>query len=251
MAGDITVSIITVCRNSEKTIERTLRSVLSQSVSPAEYVIIDGASTDRTVEICERLREEFEKKGIQYRIFSEPDKGIYDAMNKGIRRSRGKLIGILNSDDIYEGNAVEAMTKEYKRSGFALAFADIRMVLPSGKTFVKKARLRSYTTSRDWNHPTQFVRRDVYERFQYRCENISDDMDFYFRVKKAGYPIVVIHEVLAEFMMGGVSSSIPIGEVPERILRRYRIYRQNGYSRLYLLECVAFEAVKYLGAKFG
>ncbi|MCR5485917.1 MAG: glycosyltransferase [Lachnospiraceae bacterium] len=251
MDGEVTVSIITVCRNSEKTIERTLRSVLSQTVKPKEYLIIDGASEDGTVSVCEGLRSEFKDAGIDFRIYSEPDRGIYDAMNKGIKKASGTLIGILNSDDIYEKPAVEAMCREYRKSPFALAYADIRMVLPSGKTFVKKARLRAYTTSRDWNHPTQFVRRDVYERFQYRCENISDDMDFYFRVKKAGYPIAVVHEVLAEFTMGGVSSSIPLRQVPERVMRRYRIYRQNGYSRLYFLECISFELVKYLGAKFG
>ncbi len=248
---EIRVSIITVCYNSEKTIERTLQSVLSQTYRRIEYLIIDGKSTDRTVELCESWRSRFEEAGMTYRIVSEPDRGIYDAMNKGIGLAGGELIGILNSDDIYESIAVEAMVSEYLRSGFALAFADIRMILPSGKTFIKKARIRKYTTSRDWNHPTQFVRRDVYERFRYRCENISDDMDFYFRVKKAGYPIVVIHEVLADFTMGGVSSRIPLKEVPERILRRYRIYRRNGYSRFYLAECVAFELIKYLGARFG
>ncbi len=250
MTEGIKVSVVTVCRNSEATIARTLQSVLNQTWHNIEYWIIDGASTDRTVEICREYEEAFRKAGMEYHISSEPDKGIYDAMNKGIEKCTGTLVGILNSDDIYCRNACEAMAREYERKPFALAFADIRMILPSGKTFVKKARLRKYTTSRDWNHPTQFVERKVYDRFRYRCENISDDMDLYFRVKKAGLPITVIHEVLAEFTMGGVSSFIPLKEVPERIRRRYRIYQRNGYSRLYLFECVAFEAVKYIGAKF-
>ena len=73
---------------------------------------------------------------------------------------------------------------------------------------------------------------------------------FFFRVKKAGKKILVINEVLADFTMGGVSSSIPLREVPERIMRRYRIYVKNGYSRLYFFECAAFELIKYIGAKF-
>ena len=250
MSDDLKFSIITVCRNSEKTIGRTMRSVLSQTYRNLEYLIIDGASSDDTVKIAESMREEFESSGIELIISSEPDRGIYDAMNKGIDLASGQLIGILNSDDIYEPDALRLMKEKYEETGFALAYADIRMILPSGKTFVKKARIRKYTTSRDWNHPTQFVRRDIYDRFRYRCENMSDDMDLYFRVKRAGYKIVVINEVLADFTMGGVSSRIPASQIRERIARRYRIYRQNGYSRAYIFECTVFELIKYIGAKF-
>lgn len=247
--SDIKVSIITVCFNSEKTIERTLRSVLSQSFKNIEYIIIDGLSTDKTVEICKSYTSQFESAGMDYRIYSEKDNGIYDAMNKGAKKATGDIVGMINSDDIYEPEAVRLMAEAFERENFDLAWGDIRMILPSKKTFIKKARLRKYTTSRDWNHPTQFVKRSIYDEFQYRCENISDDMDLFFRVKKAGKKLFVINEVLADFTMGGVSSSIPLKEVPERIKRRYRIYRQNGFSRFYFFECAAFEIIKYIGAK--
>ncbi|MCR4892547.1 MAG: glycosyltransferase [Lachnospiraceae bacterium] len=239
-------SIITVCYNSEKTIGRTIESVLKQTADNIEYLIVDGGSQDRTLEICESYRERLEKRGFRFLVRSEPDKGIYDAMNKGISWASGDLIGIINSDDWYEPHAVKTMVRVFEREGCDLAFADIRMHMTGGKTFVKRAKVRPFTTSRDWNHPTQFVKREVYDCFRYRCRNISDDMDLYFRVKRAGYKIVAIHKVLANFQMGGVSNRIPLREVPERILRRYRIYRENGYSRLYLLECIAFELVKYL-----
>ncbi|MBO4374607.1 MAG: glycosyltransferase [Lachnospiraceae bacterium] len=247
--SDIKVSIVTVCKNSEKTIERTIRSVLGQTYKNIEYIIKDGGSDDDTLKICRQFEKEFEKEGMTMKIISSPDGGIYDAMNKGIDEAAGDIVGILNSDDIYEKDTVRIMAKEYAKQDFDLAFGDIRMVLPSGKTFVKKARLRSYTTSRDWNHPTQFVKRSIYDTYRYRCENISDDMDLYFRIKRDGKKIVVINEVLAEFMMGGVSSNIPFHEVGERIARRYRIYRRNGYSRFYIFECVAFEIIKYIGSK--
>lgn len=240
------VSIITVVLNAEKTVARTIESVLAQTYKNIEYIIIDGKSTDSTLEIAEGYREAFEKKGYEYRIFSESDHGIYDAMNKGVIRSSGELVGIINGDDWYEADAVEKVVKKYSEEHFDLCFADIRMCMRNGRTFVKKARLRRYTTSRDWNHPTQFVRRRVYDRFKYKCENISDDMDFYFRVRKAGMKICVINEVLANFTMGGVSSRIPFKEVKERIIRRYRIYRNNGYSRFYIFECVGFELIKYI-----
>ena len=240
------VSIITVVLNAEKTLGRTIDSVLAQTYDNIEYIIIDGRSTDNTLKIAEEYRPAFEERGYEYRIFSESDHGIYDAMNKGIIRSTGELVGIINGDDWYEPDAVEKMAKKYGQEHYDLCFADIRMHMRNGSTFIKKARVRRYTTSRDWNHPTQFVRRRVYDRFKYKCENISDDMDFYFKVKRSGMKICVINEVLANFTMGGVSSRIPLKEVWTRIMRRYRIYRNNGYSRLYIFECAAFEIIKYI-----
>lgn len=252
MSETVRVSVITVCMNAASTIARTLDSMLSQTYEgPIEYIIKDGGSKDDTLEIAESYRERFKDRGIEYRIVSSPDKGIYDAMNQGIDLSRGELVGIINADDIYEKECIRTVVGRYTETGFDLCFGDIRMILPSGNTFVKKARLRKYTTSRDWNHPTQFVRREIYNRFRYRCLNISDDMDLYFAVKRSGAKIEVINEVLADFTMGGVSSKIPMKEIPERVSRRYEVYRHNGYSRAYIFECVAFELIKYLGAKFG
>ncbi len=239
-------SVITVCLNAEKTIGRTLESVLSQTKPPFEYIIMDGESNDGTLRILEDHKERFAEKGIDFRVFSGKDNGIYDAMNRGIDRARGDIIGIINSDDFYEPEAVETMEEVFERTGCDLAFADIRMIMTNGRTFIKKARVRKYTTSRDWNHPTQFVSAEVYKRFRFRCRDISDDMDLYFRVKKAGYRIEAVNKVLADFCMGGVSNRIPVSEVGERIKRRYRIYRENDFSRLYIFECVAFEIIKFL-----
>ena len=252
MTDRVKVSVITVCMNAEATIARTLRSILDQSYTgPIEYIIKDGGSADDTLSIAYSFEDSFYERGIDYRIISSPDKGIYDAMNQGIDLTEGELVGILNADDIYEPICIERVVERYAKTSFDLCYGDIRMILPSGNTFVKKARLRRYTTSRDWNHPTQFVKRDIYDRFRYICLNISDDMDLFFAVKKSGAKIEVINEVLADFTMGGVSSRILWKEVPERIGRRYEVYRHNGYSRAYIFECVAFELIKYLGARFG
>ena len=95
------ISIITVSYNAVKTIEDTITSVLNQTYSNIEYIIIDGASTDGTLEVIKKYQDDISI------IVSEPDKGIYDAMNKGIERANGELIGIINADDWYEANAVE------------------------------------------------------------------------------------------------------------------------------------------------
>ena len=94
------VSIITVCYNSEKTIEETIQSVIAQDYSNIEYIIIDGCSSDNTMQIAEKYSGSISKK------FSEPDKGLYDAMNKGINAATGDIIGILNSDDIFYTNSI-------------------------------------------------------------------------------------------------------------------------------------------------
>ena len=94
------ISIITACYNSEKTIEDTILSIEGQKAPQIEHIIIDGGSTDRTLEIIEFYEEKIS------RVISEPDNGIYDAMNKGISITSGDIIGILNSDDVYADNKV-------------------------------------------------------------------------------------------------------------------------------------------------
>ena len=221
MSEPVKVSVITVCMNAAKTIKRTLDSMLLQTYTgPIEYIIKDGGSTDGTLDIARSYEERFAARDVDYSIVSTPDKGIYDAMNQGIDLSHGELIGIINADDMYEKGCLEIVVKRYEETGFDLCFGDLRMILSSGNTFVKKARYRKYTTSRDWNHPTMFVKREIYGRFRYRCLNISDDMDLYFAVKKSGAKIEVINELLADFTMGGVSTNIPLKEIPERVGRR-------------------------------
>lgn len=107
--NNVKVSVITPCFNSEKTIQKTLESVLNQTYNNYEYIIIDGKSTDKTLQIIEKYKPLF---GEKIQVYSEPDKGIYDAMNKGIMKASGDIIGIVNSDDYYELDALENMVNE-------------------------------------------------------------------------------------------------------------------------------------------
>ena len=110
MKKDTRVTIITVCYNSEKTIRKTMESVLEQTYTNIEYIVIDGQSLDTTMQIVKEIAPLF---GEWIKIISEPDKGIYDAMNKGIKLAKGELIGIINSDDFYEKDAVEKIEEVY------------------------------------------------------------------------------------------------------------------------------------------
>lgn len=249
------ISVITVTYNSEKEIGRTIQSVLEQSVvsgmcrdakrSGIEYLIIDGASSDSTVEIAETYRHELEERGICFRILSEPDGGIYDAMNKGIRLATGDIIGILNSSDWYEPDALETVLHTFAETECELLFANIRLHRADGSSFVKKARLRSFQTSRDWNHPTTFVNAQLYKRYPFRNLGIHDDYGFFLQMRRQNRKIVIVDKVLANFCMGGASNRKSLKAALKRIRDRYRYcYRINGYSRWYLVECVAIEMAK-------
>ena len=168
-------------------------------------------------------------------------------MNKGIQLAEGDIIGILNSNDWYEPDTVETVVKEFAQENCDLLFANIRMHKRDGSSFVKKARIRSFQTSRDWNHPTMFVRADVYKSHPFRNKGIHDDYGCYLQIAKEGYRMITLDKVLANFRMGGVSNHKSLKEAVQRIKDRYRwCYRVNGYSRWYLLECIAIEAAKML-----
>lgn len=241
------ISVVTVAYNSEEGIGRTIESVLGQAYHDIEYLIIDGKSSDRTVEIAEGYREALEARGIAYRIISEPDGGIYDAMNKGIRLAEGDVIGLLNSEDTYEPETLETVAETFGRTDCELMFADIRIYRPDGSSFVKKARLRKFQTSRDWNHPTTFVRAEVYKANPFLNKGIHDDYGFYLKMRRQNRRIVTVDKVLANFRMGGASNKKNWKAARKRISDRYRYcYRMNGYSRWYLVECIVIEAVKML-----
>lgn len=205
---DIFVSIVTVCYNSEKTIERTLQSVLQQTYQNFEYIIIDGKSQDDTLQIVKSYEDKFCGK---MRIVSEPDNGIYDAMNKGIRMASGELIGMINSDDYYETDAIEVMTNEYskKREKYAILYGFQRNYEGEKETSCVLYH-HDYLKRQMITHPTCFVTKSVYEDFgtfnlEYKS---SADYEFMMRIYDTGkvhfYPV---YRVIANFQMGGMSSS--------------------------------------------
>ena len=220
--------------------------MLGQTYAPFEYIIVDGKSKDNTVTVAQEYMEEFREKGIKYTIISEKDKGIYDAMNKGIARAQGEIIGMINSDDWYEDCALEVVAKTYQEEKFDMMYADLNLVKENGSVMVKTARMRKYITSRDWNHPTTFIRKSIYNLMQYDTSNLYADFDMMIAIRKKGYKVVTVNKVLANFATGGVSNEKKISSVLSRIKERYAVYRKNCYSRLYWLECVAIEVAKYI-----
>ena len=240
------ISIITIAYNSEKTISRTIESVYNQTYQPYEYIIVDGLSKDSTVEVAKQYEQKFKEKGMIYRIISERDKGLYDAMNKGITMAEGELIGMINSDDWYEPDALKEVNEAYEKEHFDTSFANINLIKQNGTVILKKARLRKYKTTRDWNHPTMFVRKDIYNDIKYDNSNVYADYDVFLKIAGRGYKIVTIDKTLANFMVGGVSNEKSFSGVMKRIKLRYGNYRKNGFSWLYIVESVFMELAKVI-----
>ncbi len=242
---DIRVSIITVCHNSEDTIRDTINSILCQTYHNLEYIIIDGKSSDRTMDIIMEYRQAFAEKHIVYRYLSEPDDGMYDAMNKGIHLASGELVGIINSDDWYEPDAIYVAARCFEEVQYDLFYADLCIIGKKG-SFIKKAKDSAWVTSRYWNHPTTFIPRWVYEKYSYKNESIHDDWDLILRIRKGlpGCKVCVVNKVLANFRRNGVSHKKSIKKALQRARIKYKIYTDNGYSRLYFIECYGMEAAK-------
>lgn len=241
------VSIVTACYNSEKTVRDTLESILNQTYDKIEHLIIDGKSSDNTVAIVKEYEEKYKEKGYRLVIVSEKDKGIYDAMNKGIKLATGQLVAMLNSDDWYEPIAVETVVNAYKEEPFDMFYADLNLLKKDGTVIVKHSKMDRFPTSRHWNHPTTFITKDTYNELgAYRCEGLYDDFDLMLRIRKAGKKIVIKNVVLANFRVGGVSTDKDIKKTRRLWRDRYRCYKNNGYSKLYWFSSVAIEILKFI-----
>ena len=241
------VSIVTVCFNSEATIRKTIESVLGQTYPEIEYIIVDGLSEDNTVAVAREYESRFREKGYTYRVISEKDKGIYDAMNKGIRMATGEVIGIVNSDDWLEPHAVQTVADTYQETGFDMFYADLNLIKDNGTVIVKHSKLDRFPTTRHWNHPTTFITRKTYDEVgMFRCKGLYDDFDLMLRIRRANKKVVICNQVLSNFRTGGVSTQKSFKKAYGRFLDRYRCYRDNGYSCLYVVECAAMELAKLI-----
>ena len=243
----MTVTIITICFNSEAVIKKTIESVLNQTYTDIEYIIIDGASKDKTVEIAESYKDAFADKGIDFKIFSEPDKGIYDAMNKGIAKATGELVGLINSGDFYEPQMIETAIKAYEEKPYDIFYGDINLIKDNGQIIVKKSQYDKFPTSRHWNHPTMVVRKAYYDEIgTYKCEGIHDDFEFFLRARKKNARITIKNVTLANFMTGGASNKKSFRQCKKRCKDRYKAYRDNGYGIWSWFECVGIEIAKFI-----
>ena len=196
------VSIITVVRNGEEHLEETIQHVLQQAYQNIEYIIIDGDSTDGTLDIIKKY-----DYAVDYWV-SEGDRGIYDAMNKGISFSSGEILGIINSDDYYENDAVSLVVSTYKQNKDArIFFGDLFLINESvGLRERIIPRIDLITYANRMNHPTCFIHRSVYAEKKYSLAySLLSDYDLLLFAYVKGFRFLYINQPLATMRVGGAS----------------------------------------------
>lgn len=205
----IKISIITVCYNSDKTIRRTIESVISQDYKNIEYIIIDGGSSDSTCSIIHEYNYR------NFKVISEKDNGIYDAINKGILLSTGDVVGILNSDDVFNDEKVVSSiaTKFNLDDNLESVIGDI-VFLNSQAKVVRKYSAKSWSPNKfAWGimppHPTFYCRRVLFLKFGlYRTDlKIASDYELLIRFLLVGESrFEYIPKVLVKMSLGGIST---------------------------------------------
>ena len=206
-------SIITVCFNSEKYISSAIESILNQTYQNIEYIIVDGVSTDSTVDIVKSYELQFNGR---MKIISEKDNGIYDAMNKGIAVATGEIIGILNSDDFYANNFVlENVAQLFHEKIVDAVYGDLLYVYADNINKIKRS-WKSGLYKQDsfiWGwmppHPTFFVKREIYEKHGYYNINFISAADYEFMLRvihKEHIKIAYLPEILVKMRTGGLSN---------------------------------------------
>lgn len=208
------LSIVTINRNNADGLEKTMQSVASQSYKDFEYLVIDGASTDGSVEVIKKMESQF----AHLKWISEPDKGIYNAMNKGIRMASGEYVQILNSADcLAADNVIERMLSELDKAGNPMIYyGNMVKCYPDGRRIVDKCFAGQEITmlgmyNGTLNHDPAYIRRDLFDKYGYYDESLKivSDWKWYMKAIVLGgeKPQYVDMDVTL-FDMTGISENI-------------------------------------------
>ncbi|MEC5166460.1 glycosyltransferase involved in cell wall biosynthesis [Flavobacterium sp. PL11] len=226
------ISIITVCYNSSKTLRDTIESVLKQTYSNIEYIIIDGNSKDNTIEIIKEYEQIFNERMIW---ISEPDKGLYDAMNKGIQMATGDVIGLINSDDLFcDYNAIQkVMQLFYNKKTLDSVYADLYYVSQNNTDKI----IRRWVTGTQkpfedgWHpaHPTLYLKKSIYE--SYGAFNLKFKLAADFEImlrffEKHKISTKYLQEPLVKMRLGGETNK-SLGNIYKQNIECIRAFKSN------------------------
>lgn len=234
------VSIITATYNSAKWLENCLISIERQTYSDIEHIIIDGGSTDGTLDIIKHHRQQFSQ------VVSEPDNGIYDAINKGLRLASGDIIGILNSDDILaDTTTIETIVKKMEDTNADIAYGDLLYCHNTSNPvsvirYWRSKNFHHHSLRYGWMppHPTVYCRKEVYmKEGEYNTDyKISADYDFLVRTFNTQYTTVYIPHIIVKMTIGGASNR-NIKAIYCKMKEDLSVIRNNHIGGLFTLIC--------------
>lgn len=238
------ISIITATYNSAKTLRTTLESVLSQTYENYEHLIIDGGSKDDTMDIVREYEQRYRGR---LRYISEPDKGIYDAMNKGIAMASSDVVGILNSDDFYTGSTVlSEVVSAFDKAGAALdaVYGDIHYVSDDDLTkcvrYYSSAGFRRWKMRMGWMpaHPSFYCRKSIYERYGSFDISFKIGADFENLLRLIFVNNINIKYLPLDFvtMRTGGASTSGLASHKQIYQDHRRAYKKNGVYSNFILE---------------
>ncbi len=224
-------TIITVSYHSENTIADTIKSVLEQDFVDCEFIIIDGTSKDNTIPVARSFIEAFNSKGIAFTIISEKDKGIYDAMNKGIMLAKGNWIGIINSDDFYESGTLKKVAEAIQlQPTTEIFYGNMNLYDSENKeitTIKPMSDLSKMGHTMNIFHPTVFIKKHVYHSWgvydlRYR---LTADWDLLKRMYVNGVKFQYVDATFANFRKGGAGSGFKKTHLVERFHIRHKSFK--------------------------
>ena len=245
------ISIITVCFNSAETIRDTIESVLAQTYENIEYIIVDGASTDRTPEILNQYRDRIAQ------IISEPDRGIYDAMNKGISIATGDVVGIVNSDDVlFDDEVISKIAAAFSSNKeYDGVYSDLVYVKRNNTDVVTRTVIApSFGV---WKirfgfimpHPTFYARRELFSRLgNYKLTyRVAADFELMARFLLSGIRVTRLPITAVKMREGGISSNGFWWRVHQNF-EIVRACRENGlYSNIFMISAkLPFKLLSFL-----
>lgn len=242
------ITILTPVKNGQKTLDLTINSILNQSYLPYEYIIIVGESNDKTVEVANSFTDRFKNLGVNYLVLLSNDKSMYEAINLGIIKSKGEIIGVLNSGDLYLDNtlevvkrALEASNLDGLHSNYFYRFEKKNRIIDFQFSHKKKSLINRgcvYLT------PTIFLKRKVFNEIGLYLTDfkIVSDWEFQLRLINCNVELIHLNEPIMIFNHGGLSTSNSYKYIFERHLLRKKYI--DKFSFLFLFSEVIYFSFK-------
>ena len=235
------LSVVTVVFNGETHLEQTVRSVSAQTYDNVEYLVIDGGSTDGTLDIIRRYEDRIDD------WVSERDGGIYDAMNKGVRYATGDFVAFLNADDWYESDALEAVAAVIEaEQDVEFVYADIK-VEGENASYVWKGNAGKYWRGESIPHPACFMKRTLLQQNPFDLTyRLAADYELIVRIVQKGAKMAYLDKVVTNYRVGGASSNFDSRREVFRINKRYFgiVYAMKRLTTDYLYRVINFVKAK-------